>query len=306
MEPDFIKSEREADFIRYVSEVFIAPIYFENKVRVPSFLKSKLEGTEYLSINGEQINHDKLIKDISDYYSDFENQGSTDKYRLKHIFGGFNTDFYEICQVAYFLKITVEELISPSLPEHSQSDEFYEQVKRLHKEGLSYKTISGRYNVNQEALIKRISGNEKKPVNRGSASMKGVQKIDWDAMDVDILPKVREACSKIFYDATKGPKRVTFNGVTTMLGIPHHRIKYLPKCRREVEKYAEVQEEYWARKLIWAYRKLLNEGHSHIAYHPDMFLTTHVSRKDIRKCVPFLPKHCKPQELHAIMEIIQL
>ena len=42
--------------------------------------------------------------------------------------------------------------------------------------------------------------------------------------------------------------------------MPGKRLDYLPKCKKEVKKYEETQEVYWARKVVWQYRKLVEEG----------------------------------------------
>ena len=34
----------------------------------------------------------------------------------------------------------------------------------------------------------------------------------------------------------------------------------LPLCKKEIEQYAETQEHYWAREIIWAIHKIDNSG----------------------------------------------
>ncbi len=46
------------------------------------------------------------------------------------------------------------------------------------------------------------------------------------------------------------------------LGLPSHRLENMPRCRAIFDKYTESYLESWARKIIWAYRKLEEEGKS--------------------------------------------
>jgi hypothetical protein len=39
---------------------------------------------------------------------------------------------------------------------------------------------------------------------------------------------------------------------------PSKRLDYLPMCKTEVLRYHETIQQYWAREIVWAYRKVMN------------------------------------------------
>lgn len=109
---------------------------------------------------------------------------------------------------------------------------------------------------------------------------------DWDLMDRETLPLVKEAIKKLQGINGERPKKVTFFAVNKILGFPDKRMELLPKCKAEIEKNQESQEQYWARELEWAIRKLLEEGepvnYKHIRN------LTNMRRSYIDSCYPYI------------------
>ena len=89
----------------------------------------------------------------------------------------------------------------------------------------------------------------------------GAKAFDWQQIDRDTLPLVKDAIKQLQGDGKSRPKKVTVFTVERLLNLPSKRITlYLPMCKAEIDKYQETQEQYWAREIVWAVRKIIREG----------------------------------------------
>ena len=64
----------------------------------------------------------------------------------------------------------------------------------------------------------------------------------------------------------------------------------------------ESQEEYWARKLVWVYRKLLTEGKTDLSRN-SFVRTMNIKPGKILQCLQSVPKYAEPEEAKMIMRI---
>lgn len=90
------------------------------------------------------------------------------------------------------------------------------------------------------------------------STRKGTQLQDWNKLDKDNLPQVRSAIRRLHTDSTGRPRRVTLRAVCDTMGWPDKRLELLPLCKAEVKRYHETMPQYWAREIIWAYRKVMS------------------------------------------------
>ena len=90
------------------------------------------------------------------------------------------------------------------------------------------------------------------------STRKGAQVQDWDRLDRECLPRVRQVIKALLVDSTGRPRRVTDRAVCDAMGWPSKRLDLLPLCRVEVNRYHESIQQYWAREIVWAYRKLVD------------------------------------------------
>lgn len=88
------------------------------------------------------------------------------------------------------------------------------------------------------------------------STRKGSQVQDWNKLDKDNLPLVRKVIGRLHTDSTGRPRRVTLRAVCDTMGWPDRRLELLPLCRAEVKRYHETMQQYWAREIVWAYKKL--------------------------------------------------
>ena len=90
------------------------------------------------------------------------------------------------------------------------------------------------------------------------STRKGAQVQDWDRLDRESLPRVRQVIKALLVDSSGRPRRVTMRAVCDVMGWPSKRLDLLPLCRAEVRHYHETMQQYWAREIVWAYRKVIN------------------------------------------------
>ena len=123
----------------------------------------------------------------------------------------------------------------------------------------------------------------------------GVKTKNWAEIDDKTLPDVQQAIEKLL--ASDPPKRVTVYAIEQMLKLPSKQIEHLPKCKNEILKHYESQEEFWARKVSWAVEKITEEEQplnwKHIR---DL---TNMRKQNLFSCMP-----CLSSEIREKIELI--
>lgn len=293
-------SDREKQFTDYVVKIIQSPIPTEQP-SLSEWLISKLEGTEYITARGKRKFTSKLYDDIKEFYSEFESEGIEYQHQVAKLFTGNNNNFLDICKLAFFLKIPIEELMNPKLPEKSQTERFNEKVEQLYKEGLGCHRIARKVGSCPSTALKANRIKEKAPHNH--AVRKGMTKENWKAMDAEMLPMVKELCEKIYTGDGDRPKRVTSFAVTKGMGWPDKRLNYLPKCKELVKTYAsESIEEYWAREIVFYYEKFQNDS-VYISWRRLRDLTN-MRREDFDRCKKYLDNYTDNATADKIRGII--
>lgn len=123
----------------------------------------------------------------------------------------------------------------------------------------------------------------------------GIKTKNWAEIDYKTLPAVRKAIKELL--SSDPPKRVTVYAIEQMLKLPSKQIEHLPKCKNEILKHYESQEEFWARKVSWAVRKITEEEQSlnwkHIR---DL---TNMRKENLVSCMP-----CLSSRIRDIIELM--
>ena len=285
------KNPLECQLAVYMKEVLQSEIDVESEVTVGEFLHSRLEETPYRSVRGEQRNIGLFHADFQEFTKELQENRFTELWQIQKVFTDDRVNFQEICMLALFLKVPVEELVKMELPEQTQEERFDEEIFRLHEQGLKYPEIARRldasYNVVKAIGGKRYGKYRKEP----KIPLKsGVKAYDWDKIDRDTLPLVKDAIKKLQGKEGERPKKVTIYAVEKMLGLPDKRIsQYLPKCREEIEKYEESQEEYWAREVVWAIDTIRKNGD--ILNWKHIRNLTNMRKKNFIACATYLSEY---------------
>lgn len=245
-------NEVEIQLAEYVGKVFQSDMDMNNSVAVGQFLHSQMAGTEYLSVRGEQRNIQKFYDDFVAFYKELPEQGLTELWQIQKVLNNYRLNCFEVCQIAMFLQIPAEKLCSMELPQKTQEQMFDEQVRELHEQGFKYPEIAKRLNASYNVVKSVGSGRYGKCSHGKDTHQKGGKKPnDWNRIDRESLPLVKDAVRQLWSHGEERPHRVTEFAVCRLLDFPDKRLELMPLCRKEVLKYQEPQEQYWARELVW-------------------------------------------------------
>lgn len=301
-EPEFVDDGLELRFAEFITEVFHAPIVMDNEVEIGDFLNSRLEGTKYLSVRGKMRNISLLFEGFMEFYRELPQQGITKLSQMQKIFTGYRYDFFEICQMAFFLGIGADALTNPKLPEKSQAELFNEKVAELYHAGLGSHRIAREVGSCSSTALK---ANRVKPKAEHDYSVrKGMRKADWDAMDEEMLQTVRDVCEQIYHNEGSRPGRVTTYAVCRALNLPDKRFDYLPKCKAVIQGYAETFEVYWAREVVWAYRSLVESEKGNDIYWRNVRDITNMRRNNFLASFPYLHLFTDQETVKAIQILL--
>jgi hypothetical protein len=117
---------------------------------------------------------------------------------------------------------------------------------------------------------------------------------------------VLEKVVKGVYDGTANengrPERVSEKLVYREMNLLGHQLENMPRCKAIFEKYMESYPESWARKIIWAYRKLEEEGKPF--YWTDIRRISGVKKKNLLEAVPYLKEHANADMVERIKKLI--
>ncbi len=294
-----IENDLEIKLAEYVTDVFKSDINIDEDIQVGKFFQYKLEGTKYLSIRGKQRNIDLLYNDFIKYYEEFSENGIKELWQLQKIFTNYRFNTFEICQLAMFLKVPVSELVNMKLPEKSQEQLFDEQVKKMRDDGIGCNKIAKELGVSSRTI--RLAGKGVTREKRVYSSNK-VNAMDWDKLDKETLPEVKKIISEIYGTGVNRPHKVTEYAVCKKMNLPDKRFDYLPLCRKEIKKYRESNEQYWAREVIWAINTVKRKGEvlnfSHIRN------LTNMRKEYLIACMPELEKIADENFIKIVKQIL--
>ena len=250
-------------FSEYLELVFDAPIDFENDVPISSILYDGMSRTKYLKPSGRSRYTKMLADDMNEFYRGMGINNVASMHQIQRALLRDYYDFSVICQIAFFLGMKIEELINPSLT--------VEQIQR----------------------------------EKDSHYMKDVAPVDWECLDIETAP-ILEKFAKGVYDGTGNengrPERVSERLVYREMGLMGHQLENMPGCKAIVERYAESYPESWARKIVWAYRKLEEEGRPF--YWTDIRKIAGVKKKNLQLVIPYLRKHADIEIVEKISELV--
>jgi len=291
-----VAHEVERRLAVYMGEVFHADVDMKSDVAVGQFLHSRMSNTKYRSVRGEQRNVKLFHADFTQYYESLSGNWFTELWQIQKVLTNDRINFYEICLMAMFLGIPAADLVNMKLPEKSQQQLFDEEVYRLHDAGLKYPEIAKRlkasYNTVKAIGERRYGTYHKSP----KIPLKsGAKPQDWQQIDEDTLPLVKDTIRRLQGDGTTRPKRVTVFAVEKMLHLTSKKVSlYLPQCLAEIRKHEESQEQYWAREVVWAANQLRAAG-SPLVWRRIRELTN-MRRRDLEACLPYVSR-CADEEL---------
>ncbi|MDE6054438.1 MAG: TniQ family protein [Lachnospiraceae bacterium] len=250
-------------FVEYLDSIFDAPMDFDNDISISSILYDGMSRTKYLKPSGRSRYTKMLADDMNEFYRGMGICSIASMYQIQRALLEGGADFSVICQIAFFLGMKPEELTAPSLT--------VEQINR----------------------------------EKDSHYMKDAAPVDWELLDMETAP-VLEKFAKDVYDGTASesgrPERVSEKLVYREMNLLGHQLENMPRCKAIFERYTESYPESWARKIIWAYKKLKESGE--VFYWSDIRKISGVKKKNFQLTIPYLTKYTDADMVGQIMALV--
>lgn len=252
-------------FAKYLADVFGTPFDLENEIPISTVLYYAMMDSPYLNISGKTRYIKRLVDDMHAFYETIGIYNTASFYQIQRTLLDTRYDFSVVCQIAYFLGISVDALTKPITTE--------EQI---------------------QAERETHSRKQKPPVN-------------WIAYDNALVPVLQKTAQEI-YDGTAStvgrPERVSERLICRKLNLQTHQLGNLPRCKAIFEQYAESYPESWARRILWAYRKLQTEKRTQIFW-SDIRELSGVKKKNFDAAALYLVKYADKAVAENIIEIVK-
>lgn len=269
---------------KYMQKLLWSDMNMTNDIPVGEFFHSRMSKTKYLSVRGEQRNIKQFYQDFMNYYVQLPEQGLTELWQIQKVLTNYRCNPYEICQMAMFLDISVEDLNDRKLPQKSQPQMFDELVEQMYESGGSYNQIARELGVSSRTV--RLVGKQTARKKKQYSAKCGAKSNNWEQIDKENLPLVRTVIQQLWGQDNERPHRVTEYAVSKKMGFSDKKFQQLPLCREEILKYQECQEQYWAREVIWAVNKIQQEGKPLNWKH--IRVLTNMKKENLKVCLPYL------------------
>ncbi len=264
LEPVFVTDQRLLRYAAYMETVFDFSISFSQDIPIRAVLFQGLSKTKYLKPSGRSRYTKALVDDLSVFYKDMSIPQVASMTQVQRTFLKDGSDFSVVCQLAFFLGMSVEELMNPVL-----SQSIIEQEANTH------------YVANADL-------------------------VDWREHDKATAPILEHLAQAVYSGAASRegrPERLSERQVYRELGLLGHQLENMPLCRAIFDKYTESYPESWARKAVWAYHRLQEEGQPF--YWSDIRKLAGIKKKHIQEILPYIPSHADPATAAAIAKLVE-
>ena len=257
-------------YTRFISDVFDVPMDFTTDIPFTAVLHNALLGTKYVKSSGKTRYTQQLADDLYAFYEGIGVTNITSMSQIQKALLLGKADFTVVCQIAFFLGITVDELTSPKLT----PEQIAEEQEAHH--------VRGRVCPDWEEF-----DNAAAPV---------LEKLAHDIYTGAARPDGR-------------PERVSERLIYRTFELDGERLHWYrlqnaPQCMEIMQHYYETYEDHWARRLVWAYHKLKKERGSVPFYWSDMRKISGVRMRNIEGVMPLIDNHTDQKIAKAIRQII--
>ena len=284
----------ETKLSSYAYRVMQTPAVSE--ASVGEYLKGKLLGSRYVSHRGAQRNISVMTKDFLEYYNGVDLLGFEQGWQIEKVFNNQRINPFEICLLGMFLDIPPEALVQRNDAEDINIIESFDrQVIRLKTQGWNYRKIAAYVGMSYD-YVKSIGngsrGRYSYPNRQGDQKR---SRINWTALDAEILPKVKQLISEITALGDNRPLKVSHGYIERALCLKEGQLSKLPQSKAYVQAHTISQSEHWALTIAWAVRKLRKEGIP-IGITSIQRLTN-IRRANIDKALPYLCRYFEEEDI---------
>ena len=255
-------------YIRFISDVFDAPMDFERDIPISAVLYNTMARTDYMKRTGRSRHTQRFADELRTFYEGMKLSGIATMNQIQRTLLMGQTEFTTVCQIAFFLGMTVEELTAPDLTP--------EQIAAEHETHYT---------------------RDRPPVDWAEFDTETAKKLE---------PLVKSIYDGT-YRTDGRPERVSERLIYRVLDLQGHRLENMPLCRELIHnsRYAETYPEHWARRLAWAYNKLKEERDDKPIYWVDLRRISGVKERNLSKVIPLIHKYTDPKITQIILRIIE-
>lgn len=132
---------------------------------------------------------------------------------------------------------------------------------------------------------------------------------DWEKYDSEMAPILDKVAYDIYHgniNDTGRPERVSERLIYKYAGLANHRLDNMPKCCRVLSKYKESYAQNWARRLVWAYKKVKADKVDKPVFWCDIRKISGVKKKNADVITPFLEQYADKSTADAIKSLLNL
>lgn len=258
-------------YTRYISDVFDAPMDFQRDIPFTAILHNALLGTKYMKSSGKTRYTQQLADDLCNFYQNIGVTSITSMTQIQKALLLGKADFTVVCQIAFFLGITVEELTSPKLtPEQIAVEQEAHHVRgRVCPDWEEFDTAAA-------PILEQLAHD----IYTGAARPDG---------------RPERVSERLIY------RTFELDGER----LHWYRLQNAPKCQAIMQKYYETYEDHWCRRLIWAYQKVRAERGEAPIYWVDLRRVSGVKERNLSKIAPLIHKHTDRKTAEIIRHIIE-
>lgn len=264
--PRICENQSLLQYTAFATAVFDSPVSLDVEIPFRAALFAAMKKRGYVKPSERSRYTLRFSEELSAFYQAMGMENTATMSQIQKVLLGTGTEFSVVCQIAYFLGIDADDLLKPDITEQE-----LEQEQRSH-------------------------------------FVRDREVPDWTRYDAE-MALMLERFLKAVYDGTDSdigrPERVSERLIYRRLKLPGHRLENMPKCREILRQYEESYEENWARRIIWAYRKLRKENAEKEIYWSDIRVLSGVKKKNIEKVMPYMEKLCDFETIRAIKEIVK-
>ena len=255
-------------YTRFITDVFDAPMDFERDIPISAVLYTAMARTEYMKHTGRSRHTQRFADDLRAYYEGMGLSGIATMNQIQRTLLMGHTEFTTVCQIAFFLGMTVEELTAPELTPEQIATERETHYTR-----------------------------DRTPVDWA----------EFDAETAKILEPLAQSIYDGTFRADGRPERVSERLIYRVLDLQGHRLENMPLCREIIHnsRFTESYPEHWARRLVHCYYQLKKERGEKPLYWVDLRKISGVKERNIHKVIPLLHKYTDPKTAKAIRQIIE-
>lgn len=121
--------EDSLDYYSYIADFFNAPIDFDNEIPISAVLYRFLKEQGYLK--GSQRKVQQLTEDMCHFFNELSISNVASFNQVQRVLHGGLYEFSTVCQIAYFLGVSFDDLVSPKLTKEEIAEgTFHRKAKK--------------------------------------------------------------------------------------------------------------------------------------------------------------------------------